>query len=140
MMRLFIGWCILFSFIGFCSMGIDKRKARQKIADPGREPFFLSLPFSFGSPGSIAGMYLFHHKTRHPSSVARSASTVFSWSLVRSACSAAWGFQPDRRIRGAYEKNTEYPFSLSGSAAYGLQCQDTGEAGPFRTGADQKAG
>ncbi len=66
MMRLFIGWCILFSFIGFCSMGIDKRKARLgKWRIPERTLFLIAI--LGGSPGSIAGMYLFHHKTRHPS-------------------------------------------------------------------------
>ena len=65
-MQFLIGWCIIFSLIGFCSMGIDKRKAQLgKWRIPERTLFLIAI--LGGSPGSIAGMLFFRHKTRHAS-------------------------------------------------------------------------
>ena len=65
-MQFLIGWCIIFSLTGFCAMGIDKRSARLgKWRIPERTLFLIAI--LGGSPGSIAGMYFFHHKTRHVS-------------------------------------------------------------------------
>ena len=65
-MQFLIGWCIILTLIGFCSMGIDKRKARLgKWRIPEKTLFLIAI--LGGSPGSIAGMYFFHHKTRHAS-------------------------------------------------------------------------
>ncbi len=49
---------------GFALMGADKRRARQeKWRIPEWTLFAVAL--AGGSLGALAGMYLFHHKTRH---------------------------------------------------------------------------
>ncbi len=53
---------------GFFLMGIDKRKAiKGAFRIPEATLFIVAL--IGGSAGSIAGMYVFHHKTRHPAFV-----------------------------------------------------------------------
>ncbi|MBR5046606.1 MAG: DUF1294 domain-containing protein [Eubacterium sp.] len=50
--------------IGFAAMGIDKSRARKEAwRIPEKTLFLISL--LGGSLGSLIGMYLFHHKTRH---------------------------------------------------------------------------
>ena len=52
------------NLIVFLTYGIDKLKAKkEKWRIPEKTLFFLSI--IGGSLGSVAGMYLFHHKTRH---------------------------------------------------------------------------
>ena len=47
-MQFLIGWCIIFSLIGFCSMGIDKRKAQLgKWRIPERTLFLKTRHASF---------------------------------------------------------------------------------------------
>lgn len=68
MRTLLIGYVILINLIGFLLMGIDKRKARRRkyrIAE--RTLFLISL--IGGSIGTLIGMYVFRHKTRHLSFV-----------------------------------------------------------------------
>ncbi|OUP22591.1 hypothetical protein B5F29_00925 [Lachnoclostridium sp. An196] len=45
-------------------MGLDKRKARKNLWRIPEKTLFLSAILG-GSAGAIAGMYVFHHKTRH---------------------------------------------------------------------------
>ncbi|MCR4990732.1 MAG: DUF1294 domain-containing protein [Lachnospiraceae bacterium] len=52
------------NLIGFLFMGIDKLKARKRGFRIPEATLFL-LAFMGGSVGSLAGMYLFRHKTRH---------------------------------------------------------------------------
>lgn len=55
---------ILINIVGFALMGIDKKKAvRQKWRIPERTLFATAL-FG-GSIGSIIGMEVFRHKTKH---------------------------------------------------------------------------
>lgn len=49
---------------GFLSMGIDKQKARKHRWRIPEKTLFLIAALG-GSIGSIFGMILFHHKTRH---------------------------------------------------------------------------
>ena len=50
--------------LGFFVMWLDKRKARRhEWRIPEKTLFLVSL--IGGSVGTLAGMYLFHHKTRH---------------------------------------------------------------------------
>lgn len=49
---------------GFFMMGIDKRKAVKKLWRIPEYTFFV-VALIGGSIGSIMGMRLFHHKTRH---------------------------------------------------------------------------
>lgn len=64
MIKFGILYFVLLNFIGFFSMFLDKRKAKKhKRRIPEKTLFLIAL--LGGSPGSILGMHLFHHKTRH---------------------------------------------------------------------------
>ena len=56
---------ILINIMTFSLFGEDKRRARQKQR---RIPERILLFFAFfgGAVGALAGMYIFHHKTRKP--------------------------------------------------------------------------
>ena len=57
-------WAAAMSLAAFCAMGFDKRRARRG----GRrvpEKTLLMLALLGGSPGAVAGMHCFRHKTRH---------------------------------------------------------------------------
>ncbi len=59
-----IGYVIITNVIGFLLMGIDKLKARRRgFRIPEATLFIVAI--IGGSIGSILGMYLFRHKTRH---------------------------------------------------------------------------
>lgn len=58
---LYIG---VINLIGFSLMGIDKSKAKRRAFRIPEAVLFL-FAFIGGSVGSIIGMYVFHHKTRH---------------------------------------------------------------------------
>lgn len=61
-----LSYLIIINIIGFISMGIDKYKAvHHKWRIPEKTLFIMAL--AGGSAGSIAGMQLFRHKTKHPS-------------------------------------------------------------------------
>lgn len=55
---------VLINVIGFGLMGIDKRRARKHQWRIPEKTLFLTA-LLFGSLGSWAGMYVFHHKTKH---------------------------------------------------------------------------
>lgn len=55
---------VLINVIGFGLMGIDKRRARKHQRRIPEKTLFLTA-LLFGSLGSWAGMYVFHHKTKH---------------------------------------------------------------------------
>ena len=50
--------------ISFIVMGVDKRRAVKRAFRVPESTLFV-LAITGGSIGSIAGMHLFHHKTRH---------------------------------------------------------------------------
>lgn len=55
---------MIMNMLAFCLMGIDKHRARtRQWRIPERVLFGAAL--LGGSAGAWAGMYLFHHKTRH---------------------------------------------------------------------------
>lgn len=63
-MKIFYFYLIIINVIGFAVMGIDKRKARKHAwRIPEKALFLCSL--AGGSIGTWAGMYVFHHKTKH---------------------------------------------------------------------------
>ncbi len=63
-MYYFVLYILIFSTLGFCSMGIDKQKAKKrKYRIP--EKTLLLIAILGGSIGSLLGMYVFHHKTLH---------------------------------------------------------------------------
>ena len=57
-------YAFIVNLIAFCMMGIDKRKARRKAFRIPEATLFV-MALIGGSIGSIAGMYLFRHKTHH---------------------------------------------------------------------------
>ncbi len=63
---IFFLYLLLVNTVAFSLMGLDKRKAKNnEFRIPERTLF--SAAVIGGSVGSIAGMYVFRHKTRHPS-------------------------------------------------------------------------
>ena len=58
------GYFAVMNLIGFAMMGIDKRKAVKKLWRIPEFTFFV-VALIGGSIGTIIGMHLFHHKTRH---------------------------------------------------------------------------
>jgi len=63
-LELIIVYLIVINIIGFFIMGIDKRKAiRHAYRIPEATLFLIAL--IGGSIGSILGMHLFRHKTKH---------------------------------------------------------------------------
>lgn len=57
-------YLFLMNLIGFLSMLIDKRRARKNGWRIRERTLFL-LAILGGSVGSLSGMYVFRHKTRH---------------------------------------------------------------------------
>ena len=63
-MKYLLIYLLIINVLAFLVMGADKRRARnQAWRIPEKTLFFLSI--IGGGPGSILGMYLFRHKTRH---------------------------------------------------------------------------
>ena len=64
MIKIIIIYTIIINIIGFFSMLIDKRRAiKNKWRIPEKTLFLITI--IGGSVGSIAGMRLFRHKTKH---------------------------------------------------------------------------
>ena len=63
-MEIVLVYLLIMNVAGFAAMGIDKYKAKmRKWRIPEKTLFGLSL--LGGSAGTWAGMYAFHHKTKH---------------------------------------------------------------------------
>lgn len=63
-MKWLLIWVLALSMLDFVLMGADKRRARQNRRRVPEKTFF-AVALLGGSPGAIAGMWLFRHKTRH---------------------------------------------------------------------------
>lgn len=61
-------YLLAINFIGFLSMGIDKFKAKNNFWRT-KEKTLFAIAAIGGSIGSIIGMYVFRHKTKHNSFV-----------------------------------------------------------------------
>ena len=57
-------YLVLINLAAFVLMELDKRKAKKNLWRIPEKTLFLSAILG-GSAGAIAGMYVFHHKTRH---------------------------------------------------------------------------
>jgi uncharacterized membrane protein YsdA (DUF1294 family) len=67
--RWYVGWLLAWSVATFVLYGLDKRAARQGgLRVP--EVVLHGLALVGGAAGGWAGMFLFRHKTHHPSFVA----------------------------------------------------------------------
>ena len=62
------GYIAVMTLIGFALMGMDKRRAIQKAWRIPERTLFL-IAYLGGGIGSLIGMYLFRHKTKHISFV-----------------------------------------------------------------------
>ena len=56
-------WVLFWSLVLFVTMGADKRRARRAAFRVPEKTLFL-LALLGGAPGGLAGMELFHHKTK----------------------------------------------------------------------------
>lgn len=63
-MKLFYLYLAIINLAGFASMGMDKARARRRAWRIPEKTLFL-LALLGGSLGSVLGMQLFRHKTRH---------------------------------------------------------------------------
>lgn len=64
MNKFLLYYFILINLVGIIIMAYDKQRAiKRKWRVPEAHLFFIAL--IFGSLGSIIGMYMFHHKTKH---------------------------------------------------------------------------
>lgn len=61
---IFISYLLITNLAGFLLMGVDKRKARKNKWRIPEKTLFLTALLG-GSIGSILGMYMFRHKTKH---------------------------------------------------------------------------
>lgn len=57
-------YVVIINLISFLHMGVDKFKAKRRAFRIPEATLFL-LAIIGGSIGSLLGMYIFHHKTRH---------------------------------------------------------------------------
>lgn len=57
-------YLLIINLIGFANMGIDKRKAIRHTYRISEKTLFLTA-LAGGSLGSVLGMQLFRHKTKH---------------------------------------------------------------------------
>ena len=63
-MRIVIGYFLVMNILGVLVMAVDKRSAvKKKWRIPEKQLFLVSL--LGGSIGTLTGMYLFRHKTKH---------------------------------------------------------------------------
>lgn len=61
---LIIGYLVMMNIAGFASMGIDKKRAIRGAYRISEASLFI-IALLGGSMGSILGMQLFRHKTKH---------------------------------------------------------------------------
>lgn len=59
-----LGYLALINILGFAVMGIDKSRAAKRLWRIPESTLFI-IALIGGSIGSIIGMKVFHHKTRH---------------------------------------------------------------------------
>lgn len=62
--KIVIIYLIVMNVVGFSSMGVDKKRARNNEWRIKEKTLFL-IAIIGGSLGSVLGMKVFHHKTKH---------------------------------------------------------------------------
>lgn len=63
-LRLMLGYLLVLSLVLFCIMGSDKHRAKKGAWRIPEKTLFLTALLG-GAIGGTAGMWCFHHKTRH---------------------------------------------------------------------------
>lgn len=64
LLYILIPYLIFANLLSFLLMGLDKYKARKRLWRIKESTLFLTSVIG-GSLGSLLGMFLFHHKTKH---------------------------------------------------------------------------
>ncbi len=64
LLNLLLIYLIFANLLSFLLMGLDKYKARKRLWRIKESTLFLTSVIG-GSLGSLLGMFLFHHKTKH---------------------------------------------------------------------------
>jgi uncharacterized membrane protein YsdA (DUF1294 family) len=64
LLNLLLIYLIFANLLSFLLMGLDKYKARKRLWRIKESTIFLTSVIG-GSLGSLLGMFLFHHKTKH---------------------------------------------------------------------------
>jgi len=64
LLNLLLIYLIFANLLSFLLMGLDKHKARKRLWRIKESTLFLTSVIG-GSLGSLLGMFLFHHKTKH---------------------------------------------------------------------------
>lgn len=59
-----VGWGLVWSVAGFALMGMDKRKAKRGHWRTAEKTFFV-VAILGGAAGTVLGMQVFRHKTKH---------------------------------------------------------------------------
>lgn len=78
---LIISYFVVMNVIGFSSMGIDKRKARKhKWRIPEARLFLYAI--LGGCIGSIVGMQVFRHKTKHTKFIVGMPVVLILWLVM----------------------------------------------------------
>ena len=74
-------YLVIINIIALCMMGVDKGRARNhEWRIP--EAALFGVSFAGGALGSLAGMYLFRHKTQHASFVIGIPVILIIWIIV----------------------------------------------------------
>lgn len=81
---------VAMSVIGFALMGADKRRA-EKGAWRIPEKVLFGVSFLLGGVGSLVGMFVFHHKTKHASfRILLPLSALWSLAVTAAAEYGVW--------------------------------------------------
>ena len=74
-------YLVIINIVGLCMMGVDKGRARNhEWRIPEAALFGVSI--IGGAAGSLAGMYLFRHKTQHASFVIGIPVILIIWIII----------------------------------------------------------
>lgn len=64
-MKYLLAYLVIINALGFVLMRVDKQRAKRKLwRIP--EATLMAVAVFGGSMGSLLGMYIFRHKTKHP--------------------------------------------------------------------------
>ena len=89
MVMFLLGWVVFCSILVFILYGLDKHKARRnQWRIP--EKVLLGIAFVGGAFGALAGMRVFHHKTKHVQFVIGVPVACVLWVVILSYVLFNW--------------------------------------------------